>query len=117
MTDDSSKEPSANPIVSRRIFLGSIALLGGAAIAYGVSRAGFRLWMQNTVPDDAPRIGFSLDDAWLTCNGGAFATCDGEADVDVAVVGDPWAAGESALSFWVTDDATGAQALATITHP
>ena len=49
----------------RRWLLGAavtLTLFGGL---YAVARAAFLTWMHAAVPDNAPRIAFSLDDTWL----------------------------------------------------
>ncbi len=48
----------------RWVFRVSIVLVLIAA-GYGLTRLGFHVWTYSNLPDDAPRIAFSLDDTWL----------------------------------------------------
>ncbi len=64
MTEEDAAQPPEKPR-SRRWFLGVGGGLLGAAAIYGLSRGGFRLWMNKSLPANAPRIAFSLDDTWL----------------------------------------------------
>jgi len=49
------------------LWIGIVAIL--IVAGYALTRLGFQLWTLAVLPDDAPRIAFSLDDTWLNTLG------------------------------------------------
>ncbi len=58
-------EPGSAKATGRRWFLGITIAAGALGGLFALWRLVFRVWMGQSVPDDAPRIAFSLDATWL----------------------------------------------------